>query len=107
MAFADNLRKLPPIDTVDWIDLIDGTGNVIATIENKPGKSGSLAVYNHLLERHGKVDAAAAREGLELFAEHTEDATRHPGKHPNIDRLLQVLAGNLSYTGKVTKKPAS
>jgi hypothetical protein len=106
MAFADNLKQLPSIDTIDWIDLIDGTGNVIATIENKPGKSGSLAVYNHLLQRHGRIDAAAAREGIDLFADHTEDATRNPGKHPNIDRLLEVLARNLSYAGKVTKKPA-
>src|SRR5262245_8000672 len=106
MAFADNLKQLPPIDAIDWIDLVDGTGNVIATIENKPGKSGSLAVYNHLLSRHGKIDAAAAREGLTLFAEHTEDASRNPGKHPNIDRLLEIVARNLAYTGKVTKKPA-
>jgi hypothetical protein len=106
MAFADNLKQLPPIETIDWIDLVDGTGNVVATIENKPGKSGSLAVYNHLLARHGKIDAAAAREGLTLFAEHTEDASRHPGKHPNIDRLLEIVAGNLSYAGNVTRKPA-
>lgn len=107
MGFADNLKKLPPIDAVDWIDLVDGTGNVVATIENKPGKSGSLAVYNHLLLRHGKIDAAAAREGIELFAEHTEDATRNPGKHPNIDRLLEIIARNGSFAGKVTKKPAA
>jgi len=28
---------------------------------------------------------------LKLYAEHTEDAQINPGKHPNIDRLLDVL----------------
>ena len=33
----------------------------------------------------------AAAEGLAIFAEHTDDASCHPGKHPNIDRLIAVL----------------
>ena len=43
-----------------------------------------------LASRHGKIDAVAAREGLALFAEHTADARANPGKHPNIDRLIEV-----------------
>jgi hypothetical protein len=27
---------------------------------------------------------------LQLYAEHTADARLHPGKHPNIDRLLAI-----------------
>ena len=107
MAFADNLKNLPSIETVDWLDLLDDSGNVVATIENKPGKSGSLAVYNHLLLRHKRIDREAATEGLALFAEHAEDARRHPGKHPNIDRLLEVLERGLTYDGKVVNKPAA
>jgi hypothetical protein len=45
-----------------------------------------------LAARHGAIDAAAAEEGLRLFAEHTEDARQHPGSHPNIDRLFEVIA---------------
>jgi len=67
---------------------------VTATIKNKPGQAGSLAVYAALALRHGRIDAVAAREGLALFAEHTADAQAHPGRHPNIDRLLQVLASD-------------
>jgi hypothetical protein len=26
-----------------------------------------------------------------LYSEHTEDAQKNPGKHPNIDRLLSVM----------------
>jgi hypothetical protein len=33
----------------------------------------------------------AIEEGLEMFAEHTEDARAYPGKHANIDRLLRLL----------------
>ena len=97
MAFADNLKQLPPITHLAALELLDQQGQVVATIENKPGKAGSLAVYAALAARHGSIDAAAAREGLALFAEHTEDARLHPGKHPNIDRLLAVIESGVSF----------
>jgi hypothetical protein len=91
MAFADNLKTLPSIAHLAALELVDANGSVVASIENKPGKSGSLTVYAALAARFGKIDAAAAREGLDLFAEHTADARAHPGKHPNIDRLFDVI----------------
>ena len=99
MAFADNLKTLPSAAHLAALQLLDADGRVVATIENKPGQAGSLAVYAALAQRHGGViDAAAAQKGLELYAEHTADAQAHPGKHPNIDRLLalQAQGGRLS-----------
>jgi hypothetical protein len=92
MAFADNLKQLPPVTHLAELQLLDAAGNVVATIENKPGKAGSLAVYAALAAKHGSINAAAAEEGLHLFAEHTEAARAHPGSHPNIDRLLDIIA---------------
>jgi hypothetical protein len=92
MAFADNLRDLPAIDHLAALHLLDDAGLVVATIPNQPGKAGSLKLYAALAARHGAIDAAAAEEGLRLFAEHTEDARQHPGSHPNIDRLFEVIA---------------
>ena len=91
MSFADTLKSLPPITHLAALELLDAGGSTVAVIENKPGKAGSLAVYTALAARHGKIDPAAAREGLELFAEHTADARANPGKHPNIDRLIEVI----------------
>ena len=48
-VFAENLKKLPGISHLAAINLLDADGTVIATIENKPGSQGSLAVYNHCL----------------------------------------------------------
>jgi hypothetical protein len=93
MTFADNLKQLPGVSHLAALQLIDATdGSVVASIENKPGQVGSLAVYNHLAQIFGVITADAARKGLELFAEHVEDARANPGKHPNIDRLLQLQA---------------
>jgi hypothetical protein len=92
MAFADNLKQLPRISHLAAIQLIDSGGVVVATIENKSGQTGSLSIYNHLGQIYGAITAEAARKGLELFAEHTEDARQNPGKHPNIDRLLLLAA---------------
>lgn len=92
-TFKDNLQTLPPIDGVQRIDLLDAAGAVVASIENQPGKQGSLAVYQHLQQRFGALDVAAAEHGLALFAEHAADARNRPGAHPNIDRLLAIAAG--------------
>lgn len=93
MSFADNLKHLPGVSHLAALQLIDAAdGSVVATIENKPGQAGSLAVYNHLAQRFGAITADAATKGLELYAEYAEEARASPGKHPNIDRLLQLQA---------------
>ena len=99
-TFADNLRLLPSIAHLAELQLIDAAGATVATIENKPGKAGSLAVYNALAAKHGSINVAAAEEGLQLFAEHTESARQHPGSHPNIDRLFAVIASGQALSVK-------
>lgn len=93
MAFADNLKNLPSVAHLQALELIDAQGQVCARIENKPGQAGSLALYNALAAQHGEIHAAAAQQGLDLYAEHTADARVNPGKHPNIDRLIAIVEG--------------
>lgn len=94
MAFADNLRQLPPVAHLSALQLRDAAGNTVARIENKPGQAGSLAVYAALAAKHGSINVQAAQEALEIYAEHTADAQANPGKHPNIDRLFDVVKHN-------------
>ena len=74
MAFADNLKTLPGISHLAALNLIDAADAVVATIENKPGQAGSLAVYNHLAQLYGAISPEAAKKGLELYAEVFEAA---------------------------------
>lgn len=97
MAFADNLQQLPGIDHLAALHLLDAQGQTVATIPNQPGKAGSVRVYAALAAKHGSINVAAAQEGLEIFAEHTASARQQPGSHPNIDRLLQVIASGEGY----------
>ena len=92
-TFKDNLQHLPSIEGVRRIDLVDKQGAVVASIENQPGKQGSLAVYHYLQQVFGTLDAKAAEHGLVVFAEHTADARNRPGAHPNVDQLLAIAAG--------------
>lgn len=92
-TFKENLQQLPSVEGVQRIDLVDGNGDVVASIENQPGKQGSLAVYQHLSQAFGVLDGAAAEHGLAVFGEHTADARNRPGAHPNVDRLLEIAAG--------------
>jgi hypothetical protein len=91
MAFADKLKTLPGVSHLAAIQLINAADEVVATIENKPGQAGSLAVYNHLAQIHGAITPDAATQGIEIYAEHSEDARLNPGKHPNIDRLIGLV----------------
>ncbi|MBT9386464.1 DUF2322 family protein [Pseudooceanicola sp. CBS1P-1] len=92
-SFKDNLALLPSIEGLARLDLTDPSGALVASIENQPGKQGSLAVYQYLQQSFGALTAEAAAHGLEVFAEHTQDARNRPGAHPNIDRLIEIVAG--------------
>jgi len=100
-SFKDNLQLLPSIEGLARIDLIDPAGAVVATIENQPGKQGSLAVYQYLQRCFGMLNAEAATHALDIFAEHTVDAKNRPGAHPNIDRLLEVTGGGAPLSNKL------
>ena len=97
MAFADELKQLPTVSHLAALQLRDAAGKVVSTLENKPGQSGALAVYAALAAKHGSINVAAAHEGLEIFAEHTASARAVPGAHPNIDRLLAVIASGEGF----------
>jgi hypothetical protein len=92
-TFKENLQQLPPIDDVQRIDLRGANGALVASIENQPGKQGSLAVYQYLKQCFAALDAKAAKHGLLVFGEHTADARNRPAAHPNIDLLLMIADG--------------
>lgn len=100
--FAENLAQLADVAEFSKLELCDVAGNPVAVIENKPGSQGSLRVYRHLAEKWGSINPAAAEEGLQIYAEHTEDARQNPGKHPNIDRLFDIIASGSGYTAVLT-----
>ncbi len=102
-SFADHLKTLPGVAGLQHIQLHTAHGQAVALIENKPGSQGSLAVYAYLLGKHGSINVAAAQEGLALYAEHTADAQAHPGKHPNIDRLIAVVQSGQALSGTITQ----
>lgn len=104
MAFAENLKQLAPLGDIEKLELLDADGTIVATIENKPGQAGSLAVYRHLVERFGMIDKSAATQGLDLYAEHTREAEQNPGRHPNIDRLFSVIRDDLSLKARIQRK---
>ncbi|ANU81587.1 hypothetical protein BBH51_02375 [Aggregatibacter actinomycetemcomitans] len=97
MNFNEILATLPAIDHLSGIHILHN-GTLVHEIPAIAGKLGSLRVYNALaVEFNGKLDRTSVQKGLQLFAEHTEDARQNPGKHPNIDLLLRVIEHDLTY----------
>ena len=101
--FSDILLTLDDASHVQRIELFNSDASLAGVIENKPGSQGSLKVYYHLFRMYGEISLDAAVEGLSLFAEHTEDAENCPGKHPNVDRLLNILEDEKPLTVKVSE----
>lgn len=94
MTFAETLKTLPAVSHLAALVLVDpASDQVVHTIENKPGQTGSLTVYNYLATTFGAITPEAAKCGLELYGEHTADARTNPGKHPNVDRLIALSTG--------------
>ncbi len=90
-TFADNLRSLPPVDHIVRLELFDAREQPLGTIDNRPGSAGSVAVYHAVMRADGWLDHSASERALALYGEHTAEARAHPGKHPNIDRLLALI----------------
>ena len=103
-SFKENLQNLPSIDGIERLEMVNAAGDVVASIENLPGKQGSLAVHQYLCATYGVLNAEAASRGLAVFAEHTADARNRPGAHPNIDRLLEIQGGGASLTMRLVEK---
>jgi hypothetical protein len=98
MNFANRLQQLPTTQHIAALQLRSADGQLLATLENKPGQAGSVAVYHALATLYGgTLTPAAATLGLEWFAEHTADAHAHPGSHPNIDRLVALAEGGTPW----------
>ena len=86
-SFKNILKQLPNVDHIKEIKLLNQNGNQSGKILNKPGSSGSIKLYLIF----GELNTDAAIEGLNLYCEHVEDAKNNPGKHPNIDRLIDII----------------
>lgn len=102
-SFSDILQSLDSIDGIQQLTLRSENGEVAAEILNKAGSQGSLKVYNHLYKTFGSISVEAATEGVKLFAEHTQDSIDNPGKHPNIDRLLNIIETKQPLSVEVVK----
>lgn len=89
--FSEILATLENSEHIQKIELAKADGSNAGAIENKPGSQGSVKVYQHLFKKWGSINKDVAKDGLKIYAEHTLDAEENPGKHPNIDRLFEVI----------------
>jgi hypothetical protein len=92
--FKEVLNSLPDIDHLNKIKLYDVDSNFVDDIENLQGTQGSLKVYFYLYKNFKELNLEAAQKGLSLFSEHTIEARKKPGIHPNIDRLIDIVQTN-------------
>lgn len=104
-SFQENLDKLKQsTEGIARLELYGDGYEPEAVIENRPGSAGSLKIYYEVAVEFGGIGPKAAAKALELYGEHVEDARAHPGKHPNIDRLFEIIDHNLYYSVKAVPR---
>lgn len=90
MTFEENIASLRAIDALEGIDLYKD-GCAVGKVPNIDGKRASLKILAHVVDfDNGSIDYSRAQQCLALFAELSDDAREHPGKHPTIDVLLSI-----------------
>jgi len=92
--FKAVLQSLEDTSSIRCIELFDADKRKVAEISNQEGSKGSVKIYHHLMKKFPVLDQAAAAYGLELFSEYVIEARNHPGKHQNIDRLIEIEHNN-------------
>ena len=71
---------------------------IAAAVERAASPSDEAGLRRALAQQHGGViTPAAALLGLQWYAEPTTDAQAPPGKHPNIDRLVNWSQGTATF----------
>lgn len=90
MLFEENVNSLKSAARLDKIDIIKN-GMLAGEIRNDIQTKNSLKLYANLVDfDNGSIYFDAAQKGIELYAEMANDARQNPGKHPNIDHLLNL-----------------
>ena len=97
-------KKLPDVSNIERLELFGEDYNPTATIENVEGQSLSLQIYSQLALDFGGIGPKAANSGLLMYGSHADDARANPGKHPNIDRLIDVLNNDFYLSVKAVPK---
>ncbi len=100
MKFSDTLKTLPEASGT-CLHVCDTVGAEVAVIDNAPGTAGSFRVYAYLAKKFGSITPEAVEAGLAIYAEHTDDAYLNPGKHPNIDRLIDLQESGATLTIRI------
>lgn len=89
-TFKENLQAVPQADQTVLLRLYNPKDELVALMPNLPGKGGPLRVFRQIADQQGRIDFAAAKEGLRIFSEYIELAHQNPGRHQKIELLLNL-----------------
>ncbi len=95
---------LPDVSHIDRLELFDEDYTPVAVIENRDGERLSLQIYYQTTMTFGGIGPKAANSALLRYGPYADDARKHPGKHPHIDRLFAIIIndGHLSVHAVTT-----
>ncbi|MFC6277143.1 DUF2322 family protein [Psittacicella hinzii] len=86
------LDCLPSAAAVKHINIYDQYNNLVRHIDNVAGKHETVKLFNYLSTICDScLDCRAGLKGLDLYADYVADAIANPGKHGNVDFLLQLV----------------
>ena len=92
---------------VDAIKSVTVTGpDIMIDIPHSPGKLNSLQIFAAITTNNSFIGPDEAKRGLEIFGEDLcLEAKKHPGMHPSIDVLENILQKGLKARSVISRNP--
>jgi len=108
-TFAENLAQMPEINDVIGIALIETSWQhrlkkILGVAKLAPERAhithetpDLLRLFYYLASTMGELNKSSARRAYELLADQAAHAQQHPGQHPALAALLEVLSANQRF----------
>ena len=93
-SFEANLKTVPVAEHTVLLRVFDSRDELVAILPNYPSKQGTVRIFSHVTDAHGRIGRNGANEALRLFGEYTEHARQNPGIHPKLELLLNLRDGD-------------
>ena len=99
MNFGSGYNALSDVPKLLAIEITRLDGKVKHIIQNEAGKQASIKIYYAIAAQNEfQITASEAAVGLELYGDYVQQECQQPGSHPNIRRLMNIIADDQCWS---------
>lgn len=97
--FSTDYYYLPSTDHIKRLTLKNAHSGETTILENKPGKHASVKILFNIANTNNlRISSREAQNGLLLFGDYVIEEKQHPGAHPNIRLLMDIIENKEAWS---------